>query len=798
MFRNFDNHDFYIDNDRKILHGVIEFMIKDGNTHANIYDADKTPIANPQFTDINGRTEIQVFVDSDVIAYVYKYVGEGRFIDERQDSIDTSDQSKWALQYTVESASIDERAITGESAMGVPDIDTLRAIDPSEVPEIYGNKIVTLEGYYEAGDCEPVRYIWDSESDLNDDNGSVIKGPELTGRWILVQPTEHCDSRHFGIFPQDSDDAEIDHSTRIGQLIGYCNTKSIHPYFNGSQGYPYFIYQSIAYVSRNAIDVSNDTIFVDNGTGNRLSGELNGNPYFLNANTQVNSKTVRHSWHFGSFGSNTNTYIVDSTWSPVILDHMKVVFEVNPHANCHLTDCEVESNELINTNIIMQDMTVRTDWFADNYDWSKLSITGCNIQLKNCKDADTYIILKHKQNEADYGDLGEQTVSNTTLLENALAENAVFSNVTLQGATELHNVSGSVVFGGSNVALNAVDCFLFNGTAATVASMSIRRGALGGSAIVSIGDVYLNDVDVSTDVSTANKANVEYSRISDGVCVSGGVLIATGNELRGTASVTATAPSSTITADISGNRFLGTSKFAVSKDLYTITNFHCDIRIVGNMSDHDFVDDTSFTGFTHNIAAGSHWSYEGNFGGCPVTTAKEYSYIPYAELMPPDPGYGARWAAPLPSNQPDNAVSLVYDMRGMSGGNAKWQTWWYFKYTRVLDFDSLNLFRWKNLKLSRGYHVCPKLETHFTTVNRDNPSVSYGTSVVSMELPYHIEIVDPDRHTCDLTGDYTHQLVASAPYDVDQDDWLSRLGELLHSGATTVQGMSAMLTIDIG
>jgi hypothetical protein len=67
-----------------------------------------------------------------------------------------------------------------------------------------------------------------------------------------------------------------------------------------------------------------------------------------------------------------------------------------------------------------------------------------------------------------------------------------------------------------------------------------------------------------------------------------------------------------------------------------------------------------------------------------------------------------------------------------------------------------------------------------------------------MELPYHIEIVDPDRHTCDLTGDYTHQLVASAPYDVDMDDWLSRLGELLHSGATTVQGMTAMLTIDIG
>ena len=294
-------------------------MVKDGTTHANIYDADKTPIANPQFTDINGRTEIQVFVNSDVLAYVYKYVGEGSYMNERQHAIDTSDQSKWALQYTIESASIDERSISGEAAMAVNDIAALRSLDPSEVPEIDGYKIVTLNGYYECGDKEPVSYVWDAQSMLNDDNGSVIQGNGLTGRWILVQPTEHCDSRHFGIFPQDSADADIDHSTRMTQLISYCNTKSIHPYFNGSQSYPYFIYNSVAFNSRNAIDVSNDTVFVDKGTGNRFFGEWNGNPYFYNANTTVNSTTVRHSWHFKDYSTGTVTYIVDSTWSPVLL-----------------------------------------------------------------------------------------------------------------------------------------------------------------------------------------------------------------------------------------------------------------------------------------------------------------------------------------------------------------------------------------------------------------------------------------------------------------------------------------------
>ena len=68
MFRNFDNWDVYIDNDRKILAGCVQFMLKDGTTSANIYDSDKVPIENPQITDINGRTEQQVFVDDDIRA----------------------------------------------------------------------------------------------------------------------------------------------------------------------------------------------------------------------------------------------------------------------------------------------------------------------------------------------------------------------------------------------------------------------------------------------------------------------------------------------------------------------------------------------------------------------------------------------------------------------------------------------------------------------------------------------------------------------------------------------------------
>lgn len=505
-FRNFDNRDRYYDREGNVLCGCLQFMIKDGTTVANIYDGDMVALANPQVTDILGRTKHQVFVDSDVLAYVYKYVGTGTLAEEEAAGIDTSDESKWSLQYTLESTFVDTRTIDGESAMGVPDIDALRALDVSEVPEVYHNKIVTLHGYYNCGDCEPVSYLWDGESTLADDNGSVIQ-PDgvLTGRWILVQPTEHCDSRHFGVFPQDSADVDIDQSTRITQLISYCNTRSIRPYFNGSQAYPYFIYNNVAYNSRNPIDVSNDTIFVDKGSNNRFYGEWNGNPYFQNANTQVNSKTVRHSWHFGSYGTGTVKYIVDSTWSPVFLSNIDVVFEVPPASNTQLTDCELSSNEKITREIVLQGMTIHTDWFADNYNWGSLSIYNCTILLQNCKDADTYVRLKNKQNEADYGDLGEQTVSNQTLLPNCIAENGAFSNVTLSGNSELHNISGTASISGSAYDLNFIDCWLYfsNTENVTLSNIQWRRGSFSCAATVQVlTTLSIYDADVNVPLYT--------------------------------------------------------------------------------------------------------------------------------------------------------------------------------------------------------------------------------------------------------------------------------------------------------
>lgn len=707
-FRNFDNRDRYYDREGNVLCGCLQFMIKDGTTVANIYDGDMVALSNPQVTDILGRTKHQVFVDSDVIAYVYRYVGTGTLAEEEALGIDTSDESKWSLQYTVESAAIDTRSIEGTSAAGVPDIDTLRELDVAEVPEIYGHKIVTLHGYYKAGDCEAVNYVWDNDSTLNDDNGSVIApNNRLTGRWILVRPTEHCDSRHFGVFPQDSVDADIDHSTRITQLISYCNTHSIKPYFNGSQAYPYFIYTSVAYNSRNTIDVSNDTQFVDKGTGNRFYGEWNGNPYFVNANTKVNSKFVRHSWHIGSYDSDgTVQYIVDSTWSPVFLSNIEAILEISPASSSQFNDCEMTSNEKITNSVVLENMTIKTDWFADNYNWGQLSIYGCTILLDNCKDANTYILLKNKQNEADYGDLGEQTVSDTQLLPNAIAENAAFSNVTLVGNTELHNISGTVVLSGAAYNLNFVDCWLniTNNSQVVMDNIAWRRGNVTSTAqIQTLSSLYLDNVEVYATFYTPGmcpeyigcsirqqQLNVREVKYVDCRIYANIVQYPELHTYLDTLGA-----GYYMAGEYINNKFIGTAKIMLtprsgvdySNDFIGVIGKYCN-----NFSDHNFVDDSNWNGITFNMRHTSSMMYDGNCGGCPVKEIKFQYELPYTNLWQPTEPASYRTVP----NQCQNATGLwiVNDWR--SGGERYIATALYWVFgLKDQPLDVSNLFRLK-------------------------------------------------------------------------------------------------------
>ena len=340
--RNFDNWNRYLDNHNNPLHGCIQIMVKDGNTVAPIYDSDGTPLENPQITDAYGRTQHQVFIDTDVVAYYFKYIGNGIWNTQRD--IDTSDITKWSLQYTSENINDVLKHITSDSAMCIGTIADLRNLDITDVPDVCGEKVITLLGYNSIGDKEAVNYIWNPNLEEFDDNGSIIQGPELTGRWIMVKPTEHCDSRHFGIFPQNTTNFNSN-TGRMNQWIAYCNSVNLRPYFSANGDYKYYKYNNLTFTIP-FVDIAKNVVFLDNGTSNIWTTEVNGDPYFYNHVTNINAKNVKTSWGAYSFINPEHVTIDDdNNLFQLVYSSCTVDLNVSTDKVLSFTNCTVNLNK---------------------------------------------------------------------------------------------------------------------------------------------------------------------------------------------------------------------------------------------------------------------------------------------------------------------------------------------------------------------------------------------------------------------------------------------------------------------
>lgn len=453
--RNWDNWLRYQDNDRNPLHGCIQFMVKDGNTVAPIYDSEGTALANPQVTDIYGRTQHQVFIDTDVIAYFYKYVGEGVW--SQQDGIDTSDVSKWSLQYTSENILDIIANITSDAVVSIGTIAELREVDVDSIPTVAGKKFVTLLGYFNSGDKEPINYYWNSESTEQDDGGSVIASENnITGRWIMIQPTEHVDSRHFGAFPSNSSNME-DQSYAITKLFNYCYTKGLRPFFNGSEDYRWFKYTNIDVVAH-YIDVTDFTYFNDNGTST-ITGEWNGNPRFYNGNTNIVAKNVKTSWNARSYTSYKNVEIdVDTTnknWSNAIVN-----ITISPATGFNFTNCVLSEHSNLTVNNTFNNCKLTSKMFNVASAVLTGKCTNCQLDVNDFRNAiELYRQARCTQDANPYFDYidinnpgipydlytGNKITSDTIAvsnLNNPLATKYTFTKIPTQASLVLNNVNG--------------------------------------------------------------------------------------------------------------------------------------------------------------------------------------------------------------------------------------------------------------------------------------------------------------------------------------------------------------------
>ena len=563
--RSFDTWLRYRDNENHYLHGCIQFMVKDGNTSAPIYDQDGVELDNPQITDEYGRTEHQVFIEEDVTAYFYKYIGTGSLEQEQADGINTNDPSKWALQYTCENQSEYNLHLTSDAAMCVPTIAALRGLDVETVPLIADTKVITLLGYNSVGDKEPINYVWVSGSTAQDNGGSTIACDDvITGRWIMVQPTEHCDTRHFGAFPQNSYNCP-DQSYMIGQCCVYCMLHGLRPFFNGSMDYRWFKYSNMNVIC-DGYDVTPDTRFYDAGN-NTFQGEWHGDPRFTLGNTNVvNSKNVKTSWNAKSYTGYKNVIIdqqaTQKNWQDAHID-----VQISPLYGYNFTHCTFEPNGNIGSdnvngvNNTFSNCILNEKMFILDGDYSVSLVNLCT----NCQvDPDDFrnSMWLYKQIRCtmmpdpffDYRDfpnvgkpysnfVGNQIVSDTlwiTNLKNANATKVTLDKLDNQTAIVLENCTGwyaipasitNVIIKDSSIKLNPGNGQTIQATNSTIeigdmpvasgtVNLSLRSSTLAGSSGVYNMFAAFDSI-ISTAVSAKNtllkdcQINAEYRLIPE-------------------------------------------------------------------------------------------------------------------------------------------------------------------------------------------------------------------------------------------------------------------------------------------
>ena len=543
-YRNWDLWNRYFDDSNNPLRGCVEFYVADGDSRARIFDSDGTPMSNPVLTDVFGRTERQVFVDTDVVARFYKYIGTGSW--STQTDIDTSDVTKWSQQYSVDSKLDVTAELSTDYAIAVSTVEDLRALNPDDVPEIDGVKFIQLLGYFASGDKSPVFYWYDESSTEADDAGSIIQGTELTGRWKLVSPEVHLDVRHFGVFPSESSYGIENQRVQIVRAVNYANRGGLRVWFPKYENstpntieHKWYRYDNIDVTFRNGIDVDNGVVFIDEGTASAFRTPLiHGDLYFDNHNTTLYTQFAKSSWNIRGLykydAYEDAKYIIDDNtkstgvtslsmfdvsvnrsidgfsfymckihgtglitgtrFTECVIDTISTIDEHNTFINCELNErmfngSLVQVDSVSNCTIDIDDFTHKMEMWTylmwlngdSTFDFKNHEIPE-DLKIDYAALDKNYIISNFNGNGTN------------RLLESGIAHSYTFNNCT--GTIELQfNTSGNVyIFNNCNVTLKVsqnksiANSFIING------STVVFKDALPGSTITTrSSDVYLRD-----------------------------------------------------------------------------------------------------------------------------------------------------------------------------------------------------------------------------------------------------------------------------------------------------------------
>lgn len=427
----------------------------------------------------------------------------------------SDDPEVWAVLWEVDN--VGEFVPASSEVAGAPSavsssITQLKELDHSE------HTTATVLGYYAPGDWgTPSTFVWDGDSTLRDDGGSVIRPNDVpsgdAGRWLQVFTGDVLDVRKFGAIPDLTENSDV--TAKVVNAINYAQR-------NSTRSRPL----TVAFLAPGKYEFGGDFDFTQYADFVDLSDNSHHKLNWLicedvvfkgdNSDFTLSSNTV----------CLTREALIEGTSATLSIEGGGSI-KVDPawwgDKACSVSDCYVECHSVttnnkrfercvVNSNrmfgagqgyMTLVKMNFREEWFASDFDWSHIVLDDTVISVNDCFSADSYIAIKNAQGDYNYGDLGEQTLHDATFFSGALAENFA-GTVTLLGDAEIYNATGTITLQwNAPSSLNLVDCWLTIVPAQGISASTIqlRRGHLSGTGLSVAGTVLLENVQLEMPIN---------------------------------------------------------------------------------------------------------------------------------------------------------------------------------------------------------------------------------------------------------------------------------------------------------
>lgn len=381
---NWDNWSVIFDNAGNKLHGKLLFS-------NDIFDVEGNPLPNPIYTNDKGQTTTQVFVEDNTVGTVeyWKYIGNGTMESDEE-------LENWVLEYTSAYDNVKDFEFSSTQVYNVNTIQDLTQVKIEDSTD----GIVCVLGYYEVGDTEPVFYKWNPNSTVSHDYGSIIKSERYeSGRWELIIPGTFIDSTHFGVFPQESKEANVNHTVRIANLFAYCNANGLFPTLLGKADKQWFIIKNVSLVCITELIVNQNTR-ISATEEISLSANISGNTdelFYTDVNGVILTSDVAYtSWITrGVFNVSKEVHINNNTFSNT-WENITVYIENEDVENQTFDNCNIIANTKIRKYNIFKNMPIKQYYFG-NVESHGLIDDTCSVSLSDFTDTTLWLVYKNMQ-----------------------------------------------------------------------------------------------------------------------------------------------------------------------------------------------------------------------------------------------------------------------------------------------------------------------------------------------------------------------------------------------------------------